>query len=274
MAIALCVIISPLPLAGAVENQNNSNNIGSDNAITNQNVTTNKEEIAQLQDWLNERNFNANISDNNSTISNLTPGGTGKNVVALQKWLKIYNFYNGEIDGQFDNATEQAVKRFQNASGITEDGWVGIQTLQAMKQWENNKQGNNSENTQNTDSSTVSPDNSSKTVPNNDQSTVPKSSDRYSTKNYHTTHEHSIPSSYCVGKGTGDCWVNSDNLYNQLTSTGEQARIIQYGTSLSPRHRSVQIYQNGGWVDYNYKANGYAKRYYATKNKPGEHVVK
>ncbi|WP_431062970.1 hypothetical protein [Methanobacterium sp.] len=87
-----------------------------------------------------------------------------------------------------------------------------------------------------------------------------------STKKYTST-------SYSSGRGTGDCWVNSANLYSQLTSSGTKARIIQYGTSLSSRHRSVQVYQNGAWVDYNYKANGYAKRYYATKSKPGITVL-
>lgn len=82
------------------------------------------------------------------------------------------------------------------------------------------------------------------------------------------------PSSYKVGKGTGDCWDNSAVLYNQLKKSGKKVRIIQYKTSLSPRHRSVQVCENGRWVDYNYKGNGYAKLYYATKSKPGVHVIK
>jgi N-acetylmuramoyl-L-alanine amidase len=80
--------------------------------------------------------------------------------------------------------------------------------------------------------------------------------------------------SYRNGKGTGDCWQNSEILYNQLKGSGQQVRIIQYRTSLSPRHRSVQICQNGAWIDYNYKSNGYAKLYYATKNKAGASVIK
>lgn len=82
------------------------------------------------------------------------------------------------------------------------------------------------------------------------------------------------PASYKKGRGTGDCWTNSAVLYNQLKRSGKKVRIIQYATSLSPRHRSIQVYQNGRWVDYNYKRNGYAKLFYATKRKPGVHVVK
>jgi hypothetical protein len=66
------------------------------------------------------------------------------------------------------------------------------------------------------------------------------------------------------GKGTGDCWTNSAILFSQLKSQGLKVRIIQYPTSLSSRHRSVQLYQNGHWVNYNYKANGYKMIYYAT----------
>ena len=74
---------------------------------------------------------------------------------------------------------------------------------------------------------------------------------------------------YSYGKGVGDCWANSDYLMGQLTKAGVKARIIQYRTSMSSRHRSVQLYKNGNWVDYDYKANGYRMRYWATSSKPG-----
>jgi len=80
--------------------------------------------------------------------------------------------------------------------------------------------------------------------------------------------------SFTRGRGIGDCWVNSEHLFNRLTGSGIRARIIQYRTSLSPRHRSVQVYQNGAWVDYDYRASGYARRYFATRNKPGLTVIR
>jgi len=67
-------------------------------------------------------------------------------------------------------------------------------------------------------------------------------------------------------KGTGDRWTNSAILYNQLKKQGYKVRIIQYATSMSSRHRSVQYYKNGKWVNYDYKGNGYAMRYYWTSN--------
>lgn len=256
-----------MPLAGAAENQNLANNdlekdlnntLGN-NTITNQNLAgMSNEEIAKLKEWLKNKNFNASITNNNLTINNLTIGTTGENVVQLQKWLKEHGFYAGEIDGQFGNATQQAVKLFQNTTGIVEDGWVGILTLKAMKQWEQIA----GKETYRNDTEKISKDSTS--------SSKTSYSTSKNTKKYRSTRGYS----YSSKKGTGDCWDNSAYLYGHLTSSGTKARIIQYGTSLSPRHRSVQVYQNGRWVDYNYKSNGYAKRYYATKSKPGMTVIK
>ncbi len=75
-------------------------------------------------------------------------------------------------------------------------------------------------------------------------------------------------------KGKGDCWSNSVILYNNLKRSGKRARIVQYRTSLSPRHRSVQIYRDGRWVDFNYRGNGYSQTYNATRFKPGMHVIR
>lgn len=71
----------------------------------------------------------------------------------------------------------------------------------------------------------------------------------------------------------GDCWAMSNYLHKKLSKAGVKSRIIQYKTSMSSRHRSVQVYNSGKWVDYNYKANGYNKIYNATSSKPGMHVI-
>ncbi|MGJ7027959.1 MAG: hypothetical protein GX212_06855 [Methanothermobacter wolfeii] len=81
----------------------------------------------------------------------------------------------------------------------------------------------------------------------------------YSTSTYHYS-------------SIGDCWAMSEYLYKKLTASGEKVRIIQYATSMSPRHRTVQVYRNGGWVDYSY--SGYNKIYWPTRSKPGMFVVK
>lgn len=255
-----------MPLAGAAEDQNllnndlktDSNKTVGNNAITNQSIVgMSNEEIVKLQEWLKEKKLN--------TTSELKIGATGDEVRELQKWLKQNNFYSGEIDGQFGTDTEDAVKKFQKAMGLKEDGSVGAYTLKAMQQWDEYAEKLNSGNTGNAQGKSSSDSDRS-----NRQ--VTSSSDRYTTTRTRSTGNNYR--SYSRGRGTGDCWDNSAYLYGKLSSSGTQSRIIQYGTSLSSRHRSVQVYKNGRWVDYNYKSNGYAKRYYATKSKPGMHVVK
>jgi len=56
-----------------------------------------------------------------------------------------------------------------------------------------------------------------------------------------------------VASGSGDCWAMSDYLYNQLTSRGIKARILQYVTTGSPRHRSVQYLAGTQWVNFPYR---------------------
>ncbi|MDI6724077.1 MAG: hypothetical protein QMD61_05470 [Methanobacterium sp.] len=57
--------------------------------------------------------------------------------------------------------------------------------------------------------------------------------------------------------GAGDCWAMSEYLNGKLKSAGYNSRIVQYATSYSSKHRSVQVYQNGKWVTVPYRAYGY-----------------
>ena len=72
--------------------------------------------------------------------------------------------------------------------------------------------------------------------------------------------------------GSGDCWAMSAYLYSKLKAAGISARIVQYSTAYSSRHRSVQIYQ-GSWVDVPYSSYGYNSMFRATSSKPGLTVV-
>jgi hypothetical protein len=54
--------------------------------------------------------------------------------------------------------------------------------------------------------------------------------------------------------GSGDCWAMSDYLYTHMAAAGMKARIIQYATSYSSRHRSVQYLSNGVWVNAPYRS--------------------
>jgi hypothetical protein len=88
-------------------------------------------------------------------------------------------------------------------------------------------------------------------------------------------YSHSCSEAACLqATGQGDCWAHSDWIYARLVQAGIRARILQYRTSASPRHRSVQIYQNGAWVDVPYRQYNVNTLFRATTNKPGAFVYK
>ena len=60
-----------------------------------------------------------------------------------------------------------------------------------------------------------------------------------------------------VRYGCGDCWAFSDYLNSKFQASGYQSKIIQYATSYSSRHRSVEIYLNGTWFRAPYRAYCY-----------------
>ena len=57
--------------------------------------------------------------------------------------------------------------------------------------------------------------------------------------------------------GSGDCWAMSDYLNAQFTKAGYKSRIIQYPTSYSSRHKSVQVYVGETWQTVPYRSYGY-----------------
>src|SRR5688500_15892513 len=63
----------------------------------------------------------------------LAPGASGENVKALQRTLKGLDLYAGAVSGQFDAATEQAVRKLESQSGLTGDGIVDSAELNAIR---------------------------------------------------------------------------------------------------------------------------------------------
>lgn len=59
-------------------------------------------------------------------------GSTGSEVTSIQRKLKTWGYYTGEIDGIFGSRTESAVKYFQRKNGLVVDGIAGKNTLAAM----------------------------------------------------------------------------------------------------------------------------------------------
>lgn len=59
-------------------------------------------------------------------------GSKSSEVVEIQKRLKQWGYYSGEIDGIFGTATKKAVISFQKKNGFVADGIAGSKTLAAM----------------------------------------------------------------------------------------------------------------------------------------------
>ena len=75
-------------------------------------------------------------------------------------------------------------------------------------------------------------------------------------------------------KGCGSCWAWSDALYTELTRIGYTCRIVQYPTSQSSRHRSVQIKENGAWNDYPYRNTNIPNGAYSTSGSSSGQVIR
>ncbi len=68
---------------------------------------------------------------NNTALAatvNLKKGSQGELVKTVQKKLKNWGYYDGNVDGIFGSGTEKAVKYFQRKNGLTEDGIIGPAT--------------------------------------------------------------------------------------------------------------------------------------------------
>lgn len=62
----------------------------------------------------------------------LRQGDSGEDVKAVQKKLRQWGYYEGEVDGIFGSGTKKAVIKFQQKNGLTADGIVGEKTAEAL----------------------------------------------------------------------------------------------------------------------------------------------
>lgn len=63
-----------------------------------------------------------------ATRSIVRLGSQGADVTELQSTLKLLGYFGGSVDGVFDESTDSAVRRFQQAAGLEADGIVGAAT--------------------------------------------------------------------------------------------------------------------------------------------------
>ncbi|MGN0747928.1 MAG: peptidoglycan-binding protein [Aristaeellaceae bacterium] len=62
----------------------------------------------------------------------LRKGDTGEDVKSLQTRLKTLGYYTGSVDGKYGSGTAAAVKAFQQAAGLQQDGIAGPATCKAL----------------------------------------------------------------------------------------------------------------------------------------------
>ncbi len=73
-----------------------------------------------------------NFLPTNETEALSKYGSRGSEVTQIQKKLKNWGYYFGEVDGVFGTQTKNAVMLFQKKNGLSVDGIAGLQTLRAM----------------------------------------------------------------------------------------------------------------------------------------------
>ncbi len=71
-------------------------------------------------------------------------GSRGSEVTQIQKKLKRWGYYSGNVDGIYGSKTVSAVKYFQRKNGLTVDGIAGTKTLAAMGIYSSTSSGSSS----------------------------------------------------------------------------------------------------------------------------------
>ena len=68
----------------------------------------------------------------NVTVQEVKNGSKGGSVYVLQAFLKAKGYYTGKVDGIAGSLTEKAIKAFQKAMGLSQDGIAGQKTWAAV----------------------------------------------------------------------------------------------------------------------------------------------
>ena len=74
--------------------------------------------------------FITNISLDTTALSKY--GSRGEEVKEIQRRLKKWDYYNGNVDGIYGTKTKSAVIKFQKKNGLKADGIAGKNTLKKM----------------------------------------------------------------------------------------------------------------------------------------------
>ena len=235
----LCMIVAFVPISGAaddidVQTSDDGSSIDLKVGVSSEDVKNTQTALQTKKPFGEKTNDKILKSDDNG---DLKLGSSGDKVKELQKWLTDYGYYSGDVDGEFGADTEKAVKLFQEEAGLIVDGVVGDDTNKAMKNW---------------DKYVAEVQAAAGEQGYTPQTTATTTNRQYYANAVRTYTQNNYNYNYNGNYGyRGDCWDVSNSVYNQLTASGQRARIIQYSNSYSPRHRSVQTWNGNSWVDYN-----------------------
>ena len=284
---ALCVIFSALPFAGAAEVQNTDINQNISTATSATNVVADQglkigadgKHVVELQKWLKNQRYYTGAID----------GSFGPYTKEAVKYFQ--NDSNIVVDGWVANQTVSAMEEltgeniFTDSKSSTNSSKSSSKVKSTKTKTKNDETSTNSNIASKKPSTTSSNVSKTKTTKNTKASTISTSksiSTKTSTKSlsqilangarYGYSHSASTAAGM-MSIGSGDCWAMSDYLYSKLQAAGINSRIVQYSTAYSSRHRSVQLYQNGAWVDVPYSSYGYSTMFKATSSKPGLKVI-
>lgn len=104
------------------------------NSGTSQNKNTQKSPNPESPGIGGVRNSKPILTANPLLLASaLQRGDEGESVSSLQQTLTQLGFYDGPITGLFGALTEEALKRFQQAQGLTPDGVYGVETQAVLQ---------------------------------------------------------------------------------------------------------------------------------------------
>lgn len=80
--------------------------------------------------------FRKDVAKMMDNVNALRPGDRGENVRQLQGILRLAGYYDGKLDGSYGPKTTGAVRAFQAANGLEEDGIAGPKTRAKINTFE------------------------------------------------------------------------------------------------------------------------------------------
>jgi len=93
------------------------------------------EQAQRVEELKAERSARASSGKTNVDIKDKRSRKDKERIRDIQACLKNAGFYKGEVDGVKGRKTRSAIRKFQDANGLTADGVVGKRTWEALSKY-------------------------------------------------------------------------------------------------------------------------------------------